>query len=151
MEDRILIVDDEVGTRESLKMILKNDYEVLLAKNAEEAFQVFKERSPDVILLDIILPDLDGLKVLEKIKQKDSDMIIIMITNNIMRYIPLRIFVILYFVAQFFVIIGKTSSRSVSPERFLHNSMIEFFFQAPECVHAPGFGRPPHNPESCGG
>jgi DNA-binding NtrC family response regulator len=76
----VLIVDDEVGTRESLRMILKNDYEVLLAKNAEEAFQVVKERSPDVILLDIILPDLDGLKVLEKIKQRDSDMIIIMIT-----------------------------------------------------------------------
>jgi len=61
-------------------MILKNDYEVLLARNAEEAFHVVKERSPDVILLDIILPDLDGLKVLEKIKQKDSDTIIIMIT-----------------------------------------------------------------------
>ncbi len=76
----VLIVDDEVGTRESLRMILKNDYEVLLAKNAEEAFQVVKERSPDVILLDIILPDVDGLKVLEKIKQRDSDMIIIMIT-----------------------------------------------------------------------
>jgi DNA-binding NtrC family response regulator len=76
----VLIVDDEVGTRESLRMILKNDYEVLLAKNAEEAFQVVKERSPDVILLDIILPDLDGLKVLEKIKQKDADAIIIMIT-----------------------------------------------------------------------
>src|SRR4030043_501976 len=76
----VLIVDDEVGTRESLRMILKNDYEVLLAKNAEEAFQMVKERSPDVILLDIILPGLDGLKVLEKIKQKDSDIIIIMIT-----------------------------------------------------------------------
>ena len=73
----VLIVDDEVGTRESLRMILKNDYEVLLAKNAEEAFQMVKERSPDVILLDIILPDLDGLKVLGKIKQKDSDIIII--------------------------------------------------------------------------
>jgi DNA-binding NtrC family response regulator len=76
----VLIVDDEVGTRESLRMILKNDYEVLLAKNAEEAFQVVKERSPDVILLDIILPDLDGLKVLEKMRQKDSDIIVIMIT-----------------------------------------------------------------------
>lgn len=76
----VLIVDDEVGTRESLRMILKNDYEVLLAKNAEEAFQVVKEHTPDVILLDIILPDLDGLKVLERIKQKDPDIIIIMIT-----------------------------------------------------------------------
>ncbi len=76
----ILIVDDEVGARESLRMILKNEYEVFLAKNAEEAFLRIKEHSPDVILLDIILPDLDGLKVLEIIKQNDPDAIVIMIT-----------------------------------------------------------------------
>jgi DNA-binding NtrC family response regulator len=76
----VLIVDDEVGTRESIKMILKNDYEVLLAKNAEEAFLQIKEHSPDVILLDIILPDIDGLRVLEKIKASDPDAIVIMIT-----------------------------------------------------------------------
>src|SRR4030043_1444479 len=76
----VLIVDDEIGARESLKMILKNDYEVFLAKNAEEAFSQIKEHSPDVILLDIILPDIDGLKVLEKIKETEPDMIVIMIT-----------------------------------------------------------------------
>ena len=76
----VLVVDDEVGTRESLRMILKNDYEVFLAKNAEEAFLQVKEHSPDIILLDIILPDLDGLKVLGKIKQKEPDAIVMMIT-----------------------------------------------------------------------
>jgi len=78
----LLIVDDEIGIRESLKMILKNDYEVFLARNAEEAFSKIKEHSPDVILLDITLPDLDGLKVLERIKQNDSDMVVIMITGT---------------------------------------------------------------------
>ena len=76
----VLVVDDEVGARESLKMILKSDYEVFLAKDAEEAFLQIKVHSPDVILLDIILPDVDGLKVLERIKQSDPDMIVIMIT-----------------------------------------------------------------------
>jgi DNA-binding NtrC family response regulator len=76
----VLIVDDEVGARESLKMILKGDYEVFLARNAEEGFLQIKAHSPDVILLDIILPDLDGLKVLERIKQGDPDVIVIMIT-----------------------------------------------------------------------
>ena len=76
----VLIVDDEVGTRESIKMILKHDYEVFLAKDAEEAFLQIKEHSPDVVLLDIILPDIDGLKVLEKIKENDPDVIVIMIT-----------------------------------------------------------------------
>jgi DNA-binding NtrC family response regulator len=76
----VLIVDDEVGVRESLKMILKKDYDVFLAKDAEEAFIQIKEHSPDVILLDIILPDLDGLKVLERIKQNEPDIVVIMIT-----------------------------------------------------------------------
>ncbi|HVP77739.1 MAG TPA: response regulator [Thermodesulfobacteriota bacterium] len=76
----VLIVDDEIGARESLKMILKNDYEVSLARNAEEAFSKIKEHAPDIILLDILLPDLDGLKVLERIKQNDPDMVVIMIT-----------------------------------------------------------------------
>jgi len=61
-------------------MILKNDYDVFLAKDAEEAFLQTKEHFPDVILLDIILPDLDGLKVLERIKENDPDQIVIMIT-----------------------------------------------------------------------
>jgi DNA-binding NtrC family response regulator len=77
---RILVVDDEIGTRESLKMILKNDYELFLAKNAEEAFLQIEEHPPDLVLLDIILPDLDGLRVLEKIKQGKPDAIVIMIT-----------------------------------------------------------------------
>ena len=76
----VLIVDDEIGARESLKMILKNDYEVSSTRNAEEAFSKIKEHSPDVILLDILLPDLSGLKVLERIKQNDPDMVVIMIT-----------------------------------------------------------------------
>ncbi len=76
----VLIVDDEVGVRESLKMILNNDYEVFLAKNAVEAFCQIKEHTPDVILLDIILPDLDGLKILERIKQNDPNIIVIMVT-----------------------------------------------------------------------
>lgn len=76
----VLVVDDEVGARESLKMILKGDYQVFLAKDAEEAFRQIEHHSPDVILLDIILPDMDGLRVLEKLKQTLPEQIVIMIT-----------------------------------------------------------------------
>lgn len=76
----ILVVDDEIGARESLKMILKGDYLVSLAKNAEEAFQQIEQQVPDIILLDILLPDQDGLKVLKKIKQALPDQLVIMIT-----------------------------------------------------------------------
>ncbi len=80
----VLIVDDEIGIRESLKMILKKDYEIFLAKNAEEAFSQIKEHSPEVILLDVTLPDLDGLRVLERIKQDHPNIIVIMMTGMIM-------------------------------------------------------------------
>jgi DNA-binding NtrC family response regulator len=76
----ILIVDDEVGARESLRMILKGEYQVLLAKNAEETFRQIDTHIPDVILLDLILPDMDGLRVLEKLKKSLPEQIVIMIT-----------------------------------------------------------------------
>jgi len=80
----VLIVDDEIGVRQSLKMLLKNDYEVSLAKNAEEAFSQIKEHSPEVILLDVTLPDLDGFKVLERIKQDHPNIIVIVMTGTMM-------------------------------------------------------------------
>jgi len=76
------VVDDEVGARESLRMVLKTDYDVAVAKDAEEAFQKIAKNPPDVVLLDIILPDMDGLKVLERIKQKDPEAIVIMIRRQ---------------------------------------------------------------------
>ena len=80
----VLIVDDEIGVRQSIKMLLKNDYEVFLAKNAEEAFSQIKEHSPEVILLDVTLPDLDGFKVLERIKQDHPNIIVIVMTGTMM-------------------------------------------------------------------
>ncbi len=65
-------------------MLLKNDYDVSLARNAEEAFSQIKEHSPEVVLLDVTLPDLDGLKVLERIKQDHPNVIVIVITGTIM-------------------------------------------------------------------
>lgn len=80
-QKRILIVDDEVGARESLKIILKNrNYDLLLAASGEEALRIFQQERPHITLLDIIMPTLDGLKVLKKIKQIDAKAIVIMIT-----------------------------------------------------------------------
>ncbi|MCX8119112.1 MAG: sigma-54 dependent transcriptional regulator [Desulfobacterota bacterium] len=76
----VLVVDDEVGARESLRMILRGEYQVFLAKNAEEAFQQIEAHFPDVILLDILLPDMDGLRVLERIRKNFPEQIVIMIT-----------------------------------------------------------------------
>lgn len=77
---RILIVDDEVGTRESLKMILNKEYDLITSTTGEEALDIIKEVRPDLVLLDIVMPGMDGLTVLERIKELDRDVIIIMIT-----------------------------------------------------------------------
>ena len=69
---KVLIVDDELGTRESLKMILKDDYDVITACSGKEALQIVDKGLPSVILLDVMMPGEDGLKVLEKIKQMTS-------------------------------------------------------------------------------
>jgi two-component system, NtrC family, response regulator AtoC len=77
---KILIVDDEISVRESLKLILKDQYKVLLAENASEALALLDRESPQLVLLDIILPDLDGIAVLKKIRELDVAIPIIMLT-----------------------------------------------------------------------
>ena len=76
----ILVVDDENGIRESFKMVLKDEYDVLFAEKGEEAVQIFTKTNVDLILLDILLPDIDGLDLLEKLKSIDPHPEIIMVT-----------------------------------------------------------------------
>jgi DNA-binding NtrC family response regulator len=82
MEGRasILVVDDEYGVQQSFKMVLKDQYRVLLASSGEEAMDLFNKNSVDLILLDILLPDINGLDLLEQLKELDSRVEIIMIT-----------------------------------------------------------------------
>ncbi|MBN1104124.1 MAG: sigma-54-dependent Fis family transcriptional regulator [Deltaproteobacteria bacterium] len=76
----ILVVDDEFGVRESFKMVLKDSCNVLLAATGHEAIDVFTKNSVDLILLDILLPDIDGLQLLERLKTVDPNTEIIMVT-----------------------------------------------------------------------
>ncbi len=79
-KQRILIVDDEAGVRESLRMVLKGRYDVVTAASGEEALE-FLERDPvDVVLLDIIMPGIDGMETLERIKQRAPSPQVVMLT-----------------------------------------------------------------------
>ena len=76
----ILVVDDEHGVRQSFDMVLSDDYEVLLAATGKEAIDIFNKNSIDLILLDIRLPDIDGLDLLVKLKETDPNNEVIMVT-----------------------------------------------------------------------
>lgn len=79
----ILVVDDERSVRDSLKMILEYDrYEVEFAENGQQALRYVETDSPDLILLDVKMAGMDGLEVLQKVRKKNADIPIIMISGH---------------------------------------------------------------------
>jgi cyclic di-GMP phosphodiesterase len=76
----ILIVDDELGVRESLKIVFSKDYSVHEADCLEAALAKVVEAKPAVVLLDILLPKTDGIEVLRQIKAMHPDCEVIMLT-----------------------------------------------------------------------
>jgi len=77
----VLVVDDEIGPRESLRAILKTDYQVLVATEGEQAVQFVEQQPIDVVLLDLRMPGLSGMQVLEKIKSIDPSIEVIVVTG----------------------------------------------------------------------
>ncbi|NLX93572.1 MAG: response regulator transcription factor [Clostridiales bacterium] len=78
--EKILVVDDDTNICELLRLYLeKEQYRVLLAHDGATALKVFQESQPDLVLLDIMLPQLDGWQVCREIR-KTSDKPIIMLT-----------------------------------------------------------------------
>lgn len=80
MKKKLLIVDDEISSRESLRMIFQDMYEVVMVGSGEDAIVCLKEKNFDLILLDIIMPGMSGLDAIEKIKQMQCNFPIIVIT-----------------------------------------------------------------------
>ncbi len=76
----IMVVDDELGVRQAFNILLKDDYHVLLAASGEDAMAIFKKNRVDLVLLDIRLPDLDGITLLGKLKEMEPNTEIIMVT-----------------------------------------------------------------------
>ena len=69
---RILVVDDELGPREALRMIFKVKISVLTAVNGPDALQVLSNTPPDIVLLDIKMREMNGIEVLRAIKETDA-------------------------------------------------------------------------------
>lgn len=77
----ILIIDDDLLIRKTLlSNFSKEGFEVLLAENGEEGLRKYKQNLPDFVMLDIRLPDMDGIDVLMQIKDKNKDACVIIMT-----------------------------------------------------------------------
>ena len=77
---RILVVDDELGPRESLRMLLKPVYQITTADSGRAALNMLAQVRPDVVILDIKMPEMDGLEVLRRVKRADPSIEVVMIT-----------------------------------------------------------------------
>ncbi|MDB6156186.1 MAG: Response regulator receiver sensor signal transduction histidine kinase [Chthoniobacteraceae bacterium] len=77
---RLLIVDDEEGPRQSLKIVFKNDYQVLVASNGIDAIAMAKRQAVDVAVLDILMQGMSGVELLAELKGIDPYIEVIMLT-----------------------------------------------------------------------
>jgi DNA-binding NtrC family response regulator len=79
----ILVVDDEVRVRDEIaEFLVENKYQVFKASVPSEAFATLKKNSVDIVILDIKLPEMDGLSALEIIKENHPDVEVIMISGH---------------------------------------------------------------------
>jgi signal transduction histidine kinase len=76
----LLIVDDEDGPRRSLRVIFKDDYEILMANNGAHAIELAQEQRIDVAVLDIRMSGMSGIEVLERLKYVDPAIEVVMMT-----------------------------------------------------------------------
>jgi len=78
---KILIVDDDQNILRLYKEELEDEgYTIVTASNGQEAIERFEEEDPDLVTLDILLPDIDGIKLLRQMKEKKPRLPIIMST-----------------------------------------------------------------------
>ena len=81
MNERILVIDDEGKMRRVLEMSLSEQgYKIYLAENGEEGIKVLQEKDVDLVITDMKMPGIDGLKVLERAKELDPDCPVILMT-----------------------------------------------------------------------
>lgn len=76
----ILVVDDEINVIESFKRLLEDDYKVLTATSGEEALEKIEKENLDIVLLDIRMPEMDGIEVLRRIREMSENVDVIVVT-----------------------------------------------------------------------
>jgi len=78
---KILVVDDDLHIQRLYKEEFQDEgYEVVVASNGAEAMEMFDKENPDIVTLDILLPDVDGIRILRQMKEKNPKIPVIMST-----------------------------------------------------------------------
>jgi len=77
----VLVIDDERGPRESLRMVLKYDYEMFLADRVDAGIKLLREQPPDLIIMDIRMPEKSGIEGLREIREINPNVSIVMLTG----------------------------------------------------------------------
>lgn len=80
-QGKVLVIDDEKGPRESLRMLLKLDYDVFCADRVDDGIKLLKQKHPDLVIMDIRMPDKTGIEGLKEIREIDANVSIIMLTG----------------------------------------------------------------------
>ena len=79
---RIMVVDDEENIREVLSNYLETlGYEIQTASDGKDALEKFEAGAFDLIISDLLMPNIDGLELLRKVREKDRDVVFLMITG----------------------------------------------------------------------
>ncbi len=77
---KILVVDDEPSIRDSIKLLLEKDFEIIEASNGFEGVELYKKQKPDIVLMDIMMPLMSGIEATKKIIEFDPNAKILIIT-----------------------------------------------------------------------
>ncbi|MCK5506769.1 MAG: response regulator, partial [Thermodesulfovibrionia bacterium] len=77
---KVLIIDDELAPRESLRMVLKDKFDVFTAPGAPEGMILMDENPVDLVVLDIRMPGMDGITALSRIKERYPEIEVILLT-----------------------------------------------------------------------
>jgi two-component system response regulator AtoC len=76
----ILVIDDELAPRESIRMVLKDIYDVSTAPGAYEGLEYMSQNPVDLVVMDIRMPEMDGITALKEIKKRHADTEVILLT-----------------------------------------------------------------------
>ena len=80
---KVLVIDDAPSVRALLELLLRpQGYDVILAENGWMGLQLYRQEHPDVIVLDLKMPELDGVTVLKQIRSVDLELPVIMLTGD---------------------------------------------------------------------